>query len=103
MSEVVTSHIELRPGPRGPRARIAGKGVLVQAIATWHHVLGMTPEEIAWNYALTLGEVYAALSYYHDHREEMEKIAREDDAFVEEMKRANPSLLQEKLRARFGQ
>jgi hypothetical protein len=62
----------------------------------------MCAEEIAANHSLTLGEVYAALSYYHDHREEMEKIASDDDAFVEEMKRDNPSMLQEKLRARFG-
>src|ERR1044072_2061459 len=102
MSEVQTAHIELKPGPRGPRARVQGKGVLVQAIVAWHQLLHMTPEEIAANHGLTLGEVHAALSYYYDHRDEMEKIASEDDAFVEEMKRKNPSLLQEKLRARFG-
>lgn len=62
----------------------------------------MPPEEIAANYDLTLGEVYAALSYYHDHRDEMERLAREDNEFVEEMKRANPSLLDQKLRERFG-
>src|SRR5665647_139238 len=100
MSETMISQILLRPGPRGPRARVAGKGVLVQGIVTWYRDLKMSPEEIAANHDLTLGEIYAALSYYYDHRAEMDEIASQDDAFVEEVKRANPSKLQQKLRER---
>lgn len=64
MSEVVAPHIELRAGAAGVRPRIAGKGVLVQAIAVWHLVLGRSPQEIAADHGLTLGEVHAALSYF---------------------------------------
>ena len=102
MSMLAESHIELRDGPRGPRPRIAGKGVLVQAVVAWHMVLRMSPEEIAAHHDLTLAEVHAALAYYYDHRDDMERLNREDAEYVEQMKRANPSLLQEKLRQRFG-
>ena len=102
MSTLIEPHIELRAGPRGPRPRVSGKGVLVQAIVAWHLVLRMPPEEIAANHDLTLSEVYSALSYFYDHREEIERLNKEDDEYVEQMKRANPSLLEEKLRQRFG-
>jgi uncharacterized protein (DUF433 family) len=34
--------------------------------------MGMSPDEILYNYpSITLSDVYAALAYYHDHREEI--------------------------------
>ncbi len=102
MSSLVAPHIELHAGPRGLRPRVAGKGTLVQAIVAWHQLLNMSPDDIAATYELTLAEVHAALTYYYDHREEMDRSNREDQDFVEDMKQLNPSLLQERLRKRFG-
>jgi hypothetical protein len=42
------------------------------------------------------------LSYYHDHREEIEASLRAGAAFVEEMKQRPPSKLAEKLAERRG-
>ena len=82
--------------------RIAGKGVLVQAIVVWHTVLNRSPEEIALDHNLTVAEVYAALSYYHDHREKIDRSIWEDDRLIAEMKAKSPSILQQRLRERFG-
>jgi len=45
-----------------------------------------------------LSEVYAALAYYYDHRAEIDDSIRADQAFVEELRKATPSKLPEKLR-----
>ena len=50
-----------------------------------------------------MGDVYAAMTYYWDHRDEMQKRMADEEAFVEEMKRTTPSKLQEKLRQRHAQ
>ena len=43
--------------------------------------------------------VHAAMTYYYDNREEIDRRTAESDAFVEELKRKSPpSRLQEKLR-----
>ena len=67
------------PGIHGGCPHIAGTGVTVRRIATWYK-LGLTPEEIATRIGhLTLAQVYAALTYYHANREEVEEdLAREE-------------------------
>lgn len=102
MSQEVATHIELREGASGIRPRIVGKGVLVQAIVVWHTVLQRTPDEIAADHDLTLSEVYSALAYYHDHRAEIDRSIWEDDRLVAEMKAKSPSILQQRIRERFG-
>lgn len=60
------------PGIKGGTPHIAGTGVTVRTMVRWYK-LGMSPEEIADEYThLTLGQVYAALAYYHANREDME-------------------------------
>ena len=59
------------PALRGGRPVIAGTGVTVRAVVG-HYRLGLTPEEIADEMGLDLGLVYAALSYYHLNRDEVE-------------------------------
>ncbi len=46
---------------------------------------GDTPEEIAAAYKLPLGAVYEALAYAIDHPEEMDAVARADDAVRREI------------------
>lgn len=71
--------IDRDPAIRGGRPKIAGTGVTVRRIVGWYK-MGMTPEEIALEYAhLTLAQVHAALAYYHANQEEIEAdIAREE-------------------------
>ena len=86
----VGGHIEISPGVVGGKPRIAGRRVTVQNIAVWHERLGMTPSEIATEYDLTLADVFAALAYYFDHRESIDREIREDDAFNEALENASP-------------
>jgi uncharacterized protein (DUF433 family) len=64
---------------RGGRPRVAGTGVSVRRIVGWYKQ-GLTPEEITTEIPhLSLAQVYAALTYYHANRAEIEAdIAAED-------------------------
>jgi uncharacterized protein (DUF433 family) len=96
MIRTVATHIELRPNRDGqPRAFIAGTRVRVQDVYAQAEIHGRTAEEIVEGLPhLTLGQVHAALSYLHDHRAEILREMREDEAFVNELRAASgPSLL----------
>ncbi len=93
-------HIEITPGVAGGKPRIAGHRITVQNIAIWHERLGRSANEIATEYDLTLADVYAALAYYFDHREEIDRSIEESNAFAEALRQQTPSKLQQKLRAR---
>lgn len=91
-------HIETSPDVAGGKPRIAGHRITVQNIVIWHEWMGLSADEIAVEYNLTLSEVYAALAYYYDHRAEIDESIRTDNAFVEQVRRMTPSKLPEKLR-----
>ncbi|WP_016951624.1 DUF433 domain-containing protein [Anabaena sp. PCC 7108] len=56
----------------GGRPRIAGTRISVQRITAWYK-MGLNAEEIAERMGnVTLVQVYAALTYYHANREEIE-------------------------------
>ena len=103
MTDVIRNHIEIVQGARGPKARIAGHRVRVVDIVNMHEDQGWSPAEIVEQIpTITLADVYAALAYYHDNRDEIDRKMAEDDAYVEQMRRSNPSLLEEKLKQRRG-
>jgi uncharacterized protein (DUF433 family) len=85
VSQAVATHVEIRCDREGrPRAFIAGTRVRVQDIYAQAEIHGRTPDEIVEGLPhLTLGQVHAALSYLHDHREEILRELREDEAFVQ--------------------
>jgi len=97
MAVSLDQHIELTPGVAGGKPRIAGHRITVQNIAIWHERMGISADQIAAEYGLTLAEVYAALAYYYDHRGEIDEAIRADDAFVAELRRRTVSPLSEKL------
>lgn len=94
---VTEVHIVKTPGICGGKPRLAGRRIKVQNVYIWHEQMGMSAKEIAEQYNLTLGQVYAALTYAYDHLEEIEADIREDDAFVEEFMKRNPSILKPRL------
>ena len=102
MIQTVATHIELRPNRDGqPRAFIAGTRVRVQDVYAQAEIHGRTPEEIVEDLPhLTLGQVHAALSYLHDHREEILAEMREDDTFVNELRSKAGSSILDKHRAK---
>ena len=101
MTDVIRDHIEIVPGEAGPKARIAGHRIRVQDVAIWHEKLGMSPDDIVDQYpTITLADIHAALAYYWDHREDIERAIAEEHALVEELRRNYTSPLQEKLKRR---
>jgi uncharacterized protein (DUF433 family) len=76
--------ITRNPRLRGGRPIIAGTGIMVQTVVGLYK-LGYNPEEIAGELPLSFAQVYAALTYYHLHTDEIEAGIREDsEAIIEE-------------------
>ena len=92
-------HIEISPEISGGKPRIAGRRITVQNIAVWHERLGMSANEIAAEYDLTLADVFAALAYYFDHRCVIDESIRGDCDFVESLRNRSESKLNRKLAA----
>lgn len=96
---VIAEHIEINPNVCGGKPHIAGHRIKVQDIVIWHERMGMSPDEIVFQYpSITLSDVYAALAYYHDHLQEIRQQIQEDEALVRELKAKNPSLVKQKLK-----
>lgn len=96
---IIKEHIEITPGVCGGKPRIAGHRIRVQDIVIWHEKMGMSPDEILYHYpSISLADVYAALAYYHDNREEVRQQIAADKEFARQLQEQNPSLLQQKLK-----
>jgi len=90
-------HIDATPGISSGRPRVAGHRITIRDIAVWHERVGMSADEIASDYDLTLAEVYAALAYYFDHRDEIDRDVEETQALIDALRERTPSKLQRKL------
>jgi uncharacterized protein (DUF433 family) len=94
---VLDKHIEITPGVCGGKPRIAGHRVRVQDIAVWHEFQGLSPDEIVAQFPqITVADVYAALTYYHDHREEIRRQMDEAEELVQRLIKDNPPRLPRK-------
>ncbi len=80
MTTLNITHIVSDPAHRGGRPRIAETGITVQNVVE-DLAGGWTVETIADQFDLTLGQIYAALSYYHDHKDEIDRAIEADKAF----------------------
>lgn len=73
-------HITVTPGHLGGKPHIVGHRISVRDIVIWHEHFGHTADEISSDYDLDLAQVYAALAYYFDNREEVDlSIAKADE------------------------
>lgn len=90
-------YIVKTPGTCGGAPRLDGHRIRVSHIAAMSELQGLTPDEIAQAYRLTLAEVHAALTYYFDHLEEIRQEWRGTDRLVEETKKRFPSRLPERV------
>jgi uncharacterized protein (DUF433 family) len=84
----INTLISRTPGLRGGRPCIAGTGVSVQRIATWHNS-GLIPEEIVYKIGhINLAQVHAALAYYYSNKSEIDEYiaaeAREEEQLSEQ-------------------
>lgn len=99
MEVTLNRHIEITPGIRSGKPRIAGRRITVADVATMYLRMGQSLEEIAGKYELSLASVYAAIAFYYDHREEIDQRTTEAEALAEAERAKTPSLLKEKLDA----
>jgi uncharacterized protein (DUF433 family) len=100
-SLVLTQHIEVTPGICGGKPRITGHRIKVQDIVIWHEKMAMSPDEIVYNYpTITLADIYAALAYYHDHREEIRQDIESGENFAKQLQGDKPSLVEKILKGK---
>ena len=96
---ISTEYIAIDPDYCFGKPRIVGTRMPVATVAKMYLEMGESLEDIAREYDLSLASVYAAISYYYDHQEEIERQTAESQAFVEQLEQKNPpSPLQEKLK-----
>jgi uncharacterized protein (DUF433 family) len=92
---VIREHIVKTAGTCLGKPRIAGTRIKVEQVVIWHERMGMKPEEIVANWPhLTLADIYAALTYYHDHTDEIERDIADGEKLFEELKARQPSILE---------
>lgn len=103
MENILIQHIEITPGVRGGKPRLAGSRITVTDIVIMHLKLGQSVDEIATEYNLPLAGIHAALAYYYDHQAEIDRQVAEDEAFAAAFQQQNPSKLQAKLRQLRGE
>lgn len=97
MDLVLEKHIERSADVRGGKPRIIGTRITVSDVVLWHFHMGFSLDEIAIKYDLPLAAVYAAISFYFDHKEEIDTKIEAGEIFYETNKRIAPSLLREVL------
>jgi uncharacterized protein (DUF433 family) len=103
MVNTLPQHIEKTPGVCGGRACIVGHRVRVQDIVVWHEKRGFSPDEIVDMFpGISLADVYAALTYYFDNRQEIEDEFRKSDNWAEWGKANIPSKIPAEFREKPG-
>ncbi len=103
MEITLNQHIEITPGIRGGKPRIAGTRITVADVATLYLRMGQPLDLIAGKYQLSLASVYAAMAYYYDHQNEIEQTIQDDEAKANALQTHYPSRLQAKLRELRGE
>ena len=99
----VSEYIGIRPGYCGGKPHILGHRIKVKHVAVWHEQMGMTPTEIVATYpTITLAQVHAALSYYYDHRDEIQAEMEEENRLYEELKAKGVEFMQEPSERFYG-
>ena len=81
-------HIWRRPGVCGGAPVIRGTRIAVRLVVDHGIRGGATPEEMlrAWPH-LTLAQIYDALSYYYDHKKEIDRELRAEERALERLMR----------------
>ena len=79
------------PGVCGGKACLDGHRVRVQDIVTDYEWNGLSPDEICQQYpSITLAHVHAALSYYYEHRDEIQADLASERLAVEKFQQSHP-------------
>jgi uncharacterized protein (DUF433 family) len=97
MSTVAYPHIEVRPNGK---PYITGTGFKVRVLVEEYLARGVEAIELQQSHPnLTLAQIYSALAYYHDHKEEVDREIEELREFAAQARaEQGESLLAKKLR-----
>ncbi|MBL8864437.1 MAG: DUF433 domain-containing protein [Planctomycetia bacterium] len=88
MPIVAIEHVEI---DANGKAKVVGTGTPVSMIVM-NQLNGYSPDEIHAHYSyLSLAQIHAALSYYHDHRAEIDAEIEESIAYAERMRAERPN------------
>ncbi|MDI9547297.1 MAG: DUF433 domain-containing protein [Chloroflexota bacterium] len=71
--ELITTDPKVRRG----RPCVGGSGIKVTDIVMASLFHGRSPDQISSDYALSLAQVHAALAYYYQHKDELDRDIRE--------------------------
>lgn len=83
---------------RGGEPVVAGTGIRVFDIAVRYEIMGMSPDDIIVALPhLTLSQIHYALSYYYEHKEEIDRRWKKAVESVSVMRKAHKSVLEQKL------
>lgn len=99
MKNNLQKYIEITDDVRSGKPCIAGTRLTVADVATMYLRMGQSLEEIAGKYQLSLAAVYAAMAFYFEHRQEIDRRTAEAEAFAEAECLKQSSLMQQKLSA----
>ena len=83
----LNDYISVSPDMRFGKPCIAGTRIAVIDVAIWHNQMGLPLELIAAKWDLPLAGLYAAMAYYYDHRDEIDRRNAEDASHAEAMRR----------------
>jgi len=95
--ETDIKHIVREDGVLGGRPHIAGHRIGVHHVAWWY-LQGITAEQLAQEYGLAPAEVHAALVYYYDHNDEIDRDLAEEATEHAARADADNSPLAERMR-----
>ena len=91
-------YLTINRNVRGGEPIISETGIRVLDIAIRYEVMGMTPEDIVVALPhLTLAQVHDALSYYYEHKDEIDRKWKEAIKRVEAIKKRSPSIVEKKI------
>jgi len=95
------SKAHIQNDPTTGKPCIVGSGIRVWDVYVLHERQGKTPDEIVAAFPhLTLADVHAALAYYWDNKQEIDRQMKEADEFVAQLKvTSGPGPLARKLAA----
>jgi uncharacterized protein (DUF433 family) len=99
MEPTLTNHIEMKSSVCGGKPCVVGTRIRVWDVYVWHELQGKSAEEIVTDFPqLTLADVHAALAFYWDNRESIEREMKEAEDFVADLKaKLGPGPLEQKL------
>ena len=80
--------ISTDPTIRNGRPCIADTSIEVSVIVIAKIVHGLEPDEIAADYDLSLAQVYAALAYYYDNKQALDRLIHERRQLAMKLKEA---------------